>query len=146
MARLLLDSNIYDKSQHDQETRDRLAEGINLGQVVIIATPVVAGELNDSPFRGFPDFFPIKIEAEAVAVLGYARLGMSRLGSGNVYKAHRGNSIQIKDAIIAESADKLADIFVSEDVRCRSRLDQISQRCRSMSYGDLQTWLLAQTR
>lgn len=129
---------------HDQETRDRLAKGINLGQVVVIATPIVADEMSDSPFRGFPDFFPIKIEVEAVAVLGYARLGMARLGSGDVYKSHRGNSKQIKDAIIAESADKLADIFVSEDVRCRSRLDQISQSCRSMSYGDLRTWLLAQ--
>ena len=34
-------------------------------------------------------------------MVGHARVDMARLGSGNVYRHHRGNSQKVEDAIIA---------------------------------------------
>jgi hypothetical protein len=56
--------------------------------VRVIATLIVRDELKESPFDGFPDWFPIVLEAENVTVLDYPYLGMTRLGEGGVYREH----------------------------------------------------------
>jgi hypothetical protein len=104
--------------------------------VRVIATPIVRDELKESPFDGFPDWFPIALEAENVTVLDLAYLGMTRLGKGGVYSEHRGESKKIPDAIIVDLADGLADILASEDHRCREGLKRISTRCRGMNYQE----------
>lgn len=144
VAKLLLDGNVYDKLSQDQGTRELLAQLVKGGRVEVIATPVVVGELTESPFQGLPTWFPISMQPEAVTVLGYARLGAARLSSGRVYRQHRGESKKIPDAIIAHSADAIADILVSEDQRCRKRLAEISTRCRAMSYDEFRVWLKRQ--
>jgi hypothetical protein len=141
MAKVLLDGNVYDKLSQDEEARERLAQLIKRGQIEVIATPVVVDELTKSPFRGLPPWFPISKQPEAVTVLGYARLGAARLSSGKVYRRHRGESKKIPDAIIAHSADAMADILVSEDQRCRKRLAEISNRCQALSYDQFRSWL-----
>jgi hypothetical protein len=90
-----------------------------------------------------PNWFPIAVEAESVTVLGYAPLGMTELGDGEVYAEHRGESKKIPDAIIADSAHVLADILVSEDRRCRERLKRIGTRCSGMDYEKFREWLRA---
>ena len=65
--------------------------------------------------------------------------------AGDVLNAHRGESKKTKDARIADSADALAEVFVSEDSRCRKRLAEFSQRCRAMSYTDFRSWALSQS-
>jgi hypothetical protein len=90
---------------------------------------------------GFPTGSPLCLKAENVTVLGYASLGMTRLGEGNVYGEHRGESKKIPDAIIADPADGLADILVSEDRRCRERLKKIGARCKGMDYEEFSRWL-----
>ena len=138
---LLFDGNIYNRLDVDVETRDGLARCIAAGRIRVVATPVVVDELRNAPFGGLPDWFPIEVEVESVAVLDYWHLGMARLGEGTVYTKHRGESSKIADAIIADSADSLADVLVSEDRRCRSRLAAISSRCTAMDYSEFQTWL-----
>jgi hypothetical protein len=141
MNTVLLDGNVYDKLQADVKTRRAVQKLISCGLVKVIATPIVHIELKKSPFGGFPNWFPIVLEAENVMVLGYATLGMTRLGEGEVYSEHRGESKKIPDAILADSADGLADILVSEDRRCRERLKRISTRCRGMDYQEFSEWL-----
>jgi hypothetical protein len=58
-----------------------------------------------------------------------------------VYTRHRGVSKNIKDGIVADSADALADILVSEDGRCRRRISAISSSCVGMSYEEFGRWL-----
>ena len=133
MKTLLFDCNIYDKLTMDKKRRDLLGDLIAGGAVRVIATPVLVDELNASPFGGLPDWFPIAIESESVAVIGFARIGMARIGDGKVYSKHRGSSNNVKDGILAASADALADILVSEDGRCRKRLAVISSTCECMT-------------
>lgn len=68
---------------------------------------------------------------------------MTGLGEGVVYDEHRGESKNIPDAIIADSANALADILVSEHRRCRERLKKISARCTSLDYEQFREWLRA---
>lgn len=141
MKTVLFDCNIYDKLAMDEKHRDRVAEFIVRGALMLIATPILVDELAASPFGGLPDWFPITVEPENVAVIGFARIGMARLGDGEVYSKHRGSSNNIKDGVLADSADALADILVSEDGRCRKRLAEISSTCECMSYADFCGWL-----
>lgn len=138
---LLFDGNIYNRLDADGKTRERLAWHIAQGGIRVIATPVVVDELSNSPFGGLPDWFPIEVEVESVIVWGHWRWGMARWGKGAVYTQHRGDSKKIPDAIIADSADSLADILVSDDRRCRNRLADISTRCRALDYSEFQGWL-----
>ena len=87
---------------------------------------------------------PVTVETESVFMLDFARLGTARLGDGRVFNEHRGASNQASDAVIADSADDLADIFVSEDRRARTRLKSASDRCVGMSYLDYRAWLRSQ--
>ena len=141
MKTVLLDCNIYDQLEADETTRKRLASLVLQGKVRVIATPKVIDELRASPFEGVPDWFPIDTEPEAVFVLDHAYLDMARLGSGNVYERHRGDSNNIADAIIADSSVDLADIAVSEDRRFVRRLKEASAKCRAMDYGGFVAWL-----
>ena len=141
MKTILLDANIYDRLAMDPEACERLAVLSSTGAVTVVATPKIVDELRDSPFSGVPTWFPVKIEPEGVFVLGHARLGMARLSDGLIYEQHRGNSSKVPDAIIAHSADALADIAVSDDTRFRARLSKVSQRCSAMSFQEFRAWL-----
>ncbi|MCY4086198.1 MAG: hypothetical protein OXG37_04750 [Actinomycetia bacterium] len=59
--------------------------------------------------QGLPEWFQIDDEPEAVSVVDHARVGRARLGSGEIYKTYLDESKRVPDAIIADSADSLAD-------------------------------------
>lgn len=145
MVTLHLDGNVYNRLAADEPVRERLALLITTGRARVIATPIVADELSKSPFGGFPNWFAVQVEPEAVAVLGYARYGMARLGGGETYLAHRGSSRSdsnnTRDAIIAQSAESLADLFVSEDRRSRRRLVEMGRQCRALAYEEFAEWV-----
>jgi hypothetical protein len=115
VTKLLLDGNVYDMLRDDDKSRLLLSQLVADGLVQVLATPVVVAELKGSSFSGVPAWFPISVVAEAVTVLGHARLGMARLSSGKLYRVHRGESRKVRDAIIAHSANALADALVSQD-------------------------------
>lgn len=143
MTTVLFDTNIYDDLEHDEEARARLASLVGGRQVRVIATPKIVDELRSGPLGGMPTWFPIDGEVESVAVIGHARLGMARLGRGKVFGRHRGRSKKVADAIIADSADSLADIAVSNDRRFVRRLNKHGVRCTGMTYAVFRNWLLA---
>ena len=138
---VLLDTNIYDKLDCDFETRECVAAAVAAGRLRIIATSKIEVELQDSPLGSLPDWFPIELRPDNVAVLDHWRLGMAALGDGEVFAAHKGTSKKIPDAIIADSADAYAHIFVSEDHRARKRLDESSNECRTLDYSEFCDWL-----
>ena len=141
MNTVLPDGNVYDKLRRDAKTRATLQACVDRGLVRVIATLTVLDELRRSPFGGIPAWYRVAIESENVTVLNKATLGVTRLGEGAVYYEHCGKSRQVPDAIIADSANALADILVSEDRRCRERLKRIGTRCKGMDYEGFCGWL-----
>ena len=139
--KILLDGNIYNKLSSDAGARENLAELTEAGAIEVIVTPVVRGELSESPFGGVPNWFRVSHKAEAAAVVGECIVGEAILSDGAVYSAHRGASKKIRDGIIAQSAHKLADVFVSEDNRCRKRFQQIKGTCTAMDYSEFLIWM-----
>jgi hypothetical protein len=100
----------------------------------VVVSPIIVGELKESHFQGIPKFFPITCITEAVAIADYAIAGLARTSNGDIYNSHRSDSKKSKDAIIAETADSDCDIFVSEDNRCRSRLNKHADKCKAFDY------------
>jgi len=140
MKAVVLDSNIYDELKLDIETRELLSELVTRGKLRVISTPRIRRELGDSPLQGIPDWFPVIHELESVSILPF-RLGETRLGSGEVFRAHLGKSAKRADAEITDSANTYADVFVTEDRRCRKRAQECASLCQTFSYQDFKVWL-----
>ncbi len=121
--------------------RESLANLVARRAIRIIVTPVLVGELLESPFGGVPDWFPIETEPDSVAALGHWSLGMAQFGSAEVYRAHRGSSDKTADAIIADSAASLADVLVTNDHRCKKRLAALTTNCIALTFAEFTTWV-----
>ena len=141
MNTIVLDSNIYDRLATDPTRCDCLRELIHQGLVEVLVSPVVHDQLLASPFNGVPSLFPVRLISEAVAIAGVAKAGLARVGTGEVFTQHLGASDQYEDAIIAETANCDAGIFVSEDNRCRKRLKTISATLQCLNYDEFAAWL-----
>jgi len=140
MKTLLLDGNVYDELAQDSATRADLIDFVTRGLLRVICTPTIQRELENSPFGGIPDWFPVHYELESVSVLPF-QLGETRLGPGDVYRAHRGDSQKRRDAEIADAADAYADVFVTQDRRCRKRAQECAVSCQTFDFQDFKAWL-----
>lgn len=141
--RVLLDCMEFDLLEKDVEAREKIRELCNQGKLEIIVTPKLIKELSGGPLRGVPDWFPITYRKESVVVSGHAFLGHGFLRKGEIYSKHRGDSEQeVPDAILAESANVYADVFVSEEKRARNRLSKFSVRCKGMTFTEFSSEIL----
>jgi hypothetical protein len=140
MKTVLLDGNVYNELARDSATRAAMSDCVARGLLRVICTPTIRRELEASPFGGIPDWFPVHQELESVSILPF-RLGETRLGAGDVYKAHRGSSRQRQDAEIADAANTYADVLVTQDRRCRTRTEKFATRCRPLAFAEFKAWL-----
>lgn len=108
---------------------------------MVMVPSTICRELKVSPFKGVPNWFPTEIIGDSVFLCDYSLTDIDRVGEGDIYNAHKGNSEQFRDAIIADVSNTDADIFVSEDYRCRQRLKKVSELCTSMSFSEFENWL-----
>jgi hypothetical protein len=141
-VRVVLDSNTWDQLAHDGDARVRVAALVDSGELVVVVPATLRRELVDSPFRRVPDWFPVEVVLDGVTVLGHSRLGESRLGDGVVFGSHRGQSHQVADAVIVDTAHSCADLYVSEDRRARTRYATISDGSRSLTYAEFRVRIL----
>ena len=143
MPRLVLDSNVFDELERDERTRTRLARLAAAGTVEVIVPYTVQQELAAGPLQGVPKWFPITLEHDSVTVLPFV-LGTSRLGSGETYRTHLGESrTHMNDAKITDAASTYyADVLVSQDRRCRSRAAKtLGPKCQCLDYAGLVGWI-----
>lgn len=141
MEKIIFDSNIFDLLVEDSDAVCKLNDIIKLGIAEILIPSTICDELKKSPFKGVPALFPYIKITDAVFILGQSRLGEARLGDGRVYQQHKGDSQQLKDAIIADTANLEATMFVSQDNRNRSRLRNLSKSCKSLTFDEFLDWL-----
>ena len=141
MNKIVLDTNIYDKLANDTNSVMLLREHIHNGEIEVLVSPVIHDELKESPFKGLPTMFSVKLITEAVAVAGIAKAGLARCSTGGVFTQHCGESTKHADAVIAHTADSDADIFVSEDRRSLKRLKEASADLQCLNYEEFVAWL-----
>lgn len=134
MTRIVLDANIWDKLAHDDVARARIRHLCENGALVVVVPDTLLRQLEASPFAGVPDWFPTEIAPDSVSVLDHSRLDSVRLGSGDIFACHLGESNQVSDAVLVDTADVDADVFISEDVRARKRYARLRDEGRSLDY------------
>jgi len=144
MIKILLDTNVYDALQSRPDARERIRALSEREALKIVATSTVRTELKRSPMRGVPDWFPVTVDLDAIGVIGHSSIGHARIGRNDIYDRHRGRSGEVADAVIAESAERYADVFVSDDRRCRARFANQTQRCSVMDSVEFIAWLKTQ--
>lgn len=134
--KMVLDCNIYDLLAKDEECLKNLTFLIQHEEWKVLAPATLVDELADSPFQGIPNWVSVEKDLDSVFVLGYTKFGSGRLGNGEIFASHKGNSTKVKDAIIVDFAVKEADIFVSEDKRARKRLINMNVNIKVYDYND----------
>lgn len=140
---ILLDTNIYDKLDVNECTKQQLATLVVSGRVRVIAPCVIVDELTISPFRGIPKFFLVDKVHDGIPVAGIAKAGMAIVSDGKVFKEHLGNSKKAKDAVIVHTANNLAEIIVSDDQRCLKRIRKITNKLEVYDFDQFKDWLNA---
>ena len=143
-TRFFLDGNVYDLLADDLSTRALATRLAGANRIEFVASPILLGELKSSPFGGLPDWFPVKVLPEGIAISGVARSGMARASAGIVFKQHLGGSRKGADAIIAHSAHSMRAVLVSEDHRCRERLKALAGEAHAMNYEQFKAFLARQ--
>ena len=143
-SRVLLDTNVYDRLAVDLSSRDRLCSSITCGRVTIIVSARIVSELAAGPLASVPDWLPVEHVVDSVFALGFGQLGGVRLGQGDVFRAHIGQSKQFSDAIIADTVSAEADVFVSDDKRCRTRVKRAIPLLHTMSFDEFSVWICSQ--
>jgi rRNA-processing protein FCF1 len=63
------------------------------------------------------------------------------LGEGEVYEQHKGVSMKFRDALIADVADSDCDFLITNDERCKKRLNEFSQKCKAMNFNEFKKLL-----
>lgn len=142
MQNVLLDSNIWDKLSEEEITRGCIRELEEDGRLRVLVPDTLSREMRDSPWGGIPDWFPTEEVGDAPFVLGYSRLGRTRLGEEDTFEAHRGDSNELEDAVLAGVARMDGAIFVSEDRRARHRFGEIAGEDSAWDYEDFRDHVL----
>ena len=134
--KIVLDTNIYDQLDNDPDCLSDLIHLIEHQDWIVLAPATLVDELKESPFGGIPDWLTVNEELDSVFILGHTKLGAGRLGEGSTYSQHKGESKQIKDAVIVDFAVKEADAFVSEDKRALKRLKDITSNVATYTFSE----------
>jgi hypothetical protein len=145
MTKVVLDANIWDKLAKDSEACERIRSMCEAAQLEVVVPDTLLRELEVSPFGGVPDWFPTQLTSDNVFVCDHSRLGSARLGDGEIFSAHRGDSKKVSDAVIVDAADSDANVFVSEDRRARERYVMLRDRSKSLDYARFRSELLRLT-
>ena len=136
LTSVVFDANVWDKLALFTEVLGLIRRLCIAGKMEIVVPDTLHRELKVSPFQGIPDWFPVRIVSDSVFVLDHSVLNHARLGEGEIYREHLGESKQRNDAIIVDAADSDADISVSEDKRARTRYASLRGTEKSMDFDE----------
>ena len=141
MKKIIFDANSYDQLAAHPETIEIVRHCVEENKIIILITRTIMDELKTSPFKGVPDWFFVQQIPESVFLLDECYLDDAMLGDGEVYEQHKGTSMQFKDALIADVANSDCDLLITDDRRCKKRLNEFSQKCRAMSFIEFKKML-----
>ncbi|GJL61313.1 MAG: hypothetical protein NPIRA03_41700 [Nitrospirales bacterium] len=134
--KIIFDCNIFDKLSSSDETVALVKQLIRTLRLSVMVNPVLWGEILKSPHADLANSLPVAYIGESVLRAG-GQVG-DRVGSGEMYHAHYGNSQQFNDALIADAAQHDADYLVTEDNRLRKRFNMLTIRGKAITYNEFQ--------
>lgn len=126
--KIVLDSMIFDLIVATDGLSNRIARSVEKGQIKILTTHVQEDQLTAMP--GLQKLskiaeVPREMIPTSVFFLDLSRLGMARLGDRDdrsIDQIRRGNIEHTPDALIADTAQKYADVLVTEDATLAKRV------------------------
>ena len=98
MNKIIFDSNIYDKLNNRPDLQKKTRQLINENKLTIVVPSTINRELENSPFKGVPNWFRTEGTGDSVFILDHSLLDVDRLGNGDIYNNHKGNSLKFRDA------------------------------------------------
>lgn len=134
--KIILDCNIYDRLQVEQSLTCLLRSLIERQLLTVLVTPSLWRELLASPHADLANTLPVVHIGESVFLAG-GQVG-DRVGSGALFQEHYGSSAKFTDALIADAAQYDADFLVTEDTRCRKRMNQFAARGKAISFAQFE--------
>ncbi len=132
--KVIFDCNIYDRLAADVALTVRIRQLVARSSLSVLVTRTLWSEIVKSPHEDLAKSLPVTHIGESVALAG-GRVG-DRVGSGRLYVAHRGNSKQFNDALIADAAQAAADYLVTEDTRCGKRMKAYAVSCKAIGFDE----------
>ena len=130
--KVILDCNIYDKLNERFDLLSLIQELVQGRKLSVLVTPSLLREIKNSPHFELARSIPVTFIGESVMRAG-GQVG-DRTGSGNLYRAHYGDSAKFKDALIADAAQHEADFLVTEDNRCRNQMNKFAVRGKAITF------------
>ena len=152
--KLMLDTQIFDHLT----AKPTLISTLNLLQenkkVAIISTHIqedeLAGIKDKEKSRTIARINRVLVNTTG-AVYGVSKYGRSTYGDGSTSSVSihdirpPNTNNHTHDALIATSASRHADIFVTEDKRLRNRLESLTQKkCKIWNFLELENWIISQ--
>lgn len=150
--KVMLDTQIYDLLAGKPAIIASLNALQHANAISILSTQIQEDELAGIK-DGVKAAEVAKIERHRVptagAVYGVSTFGTATYGDGSdsgisIDEVRSSSKGHTRDALIATSASKQADVLVTEDDRLAKRLGSLSPKCQVWSFSRLKKWIVAQ--
>ena len=152
--KIMIDSQIYDLVANTPG----LAESLNAlqrgGALTILSTHIQEDELASIKDAGKEARMAVIQRVQvptAGGVYGVPKYDGGTYGDGSdsgisIDEVRIPSKGHTRDALIATSASKHADVLVTEDGRLARRLNSLTPRCEIWSFSDFKEWVATETR
>jgi hypothetical protein len=149
--RVMLDTQIYDLVANTPG----LVEAVNAlqrrGALTILCTHIQEDELasiRDATKAARVAAIQRTRAPTAGGVYGVSKYGAGTYGDGSdsgisIDEVRASSKRHTRDALIATSSSKHADVLVTEDGRLARRLNHLTPRCQVWSFSEFQQWVVA---
>ena len=147
--RIMLDTQIYDLIIGTSGMVERLSQFWKEGKVVVLSTHIQEDQLASIPNKKKRTEIQRIVRQElptSGSVIGVSRLGKARLGNGSmggfgIDDFRTKSRKHTKDALIATTAARDADILVTEDRRFVNRMQALHSTCKVWRFNQLEEFL-----
>jgi len=146
---IMFDTNIYDKIIDNLGMVDRLNQLTKEGKLVVLSTHIQDDELAripDEKKRHAIAEISRKMVTTSGAVWGVSKWGKATWGPGgkgkiNIEAIRKGNAEDTEDALIGTTAERDADVLVTEDNRFAERMKRLNPSCEIWNFVKLKEYL-----
>ena len=150
MAKIMLDTQIYDCIVSEPGLAERLNLLSKAGKLEILTTHIQQDEIaaiTDEPKRTTAQQIMARCVPTSGAIWGVSKWDMCTWGDGSaggfgIDEVRSPSKGHTADALIATTAAKDADVLVTEDGRLTKRLKTLNSQCKIWGYTRFRAYIL----